>query len=168
MGKVMEFFGLLGLAGGLMGVAAGEVAPEFTAQNQKGETKKLSDFKGQPVLIYFYPKDDTPGCTKEACTFRDEYAKFKKVGAVILGVSAQDERSHKAFADKFHLPFDLLVDKDGKIGEKFGVSRMPLIGLHKRQSVLIGKDGKIVKFYDTVDPGKHAAEVLAELEKQKT
>src|SRR4051812_23472017 len=83
----------------------GQAAPEFSAKNQDGKTIKLSELKGKPVLMYFYPKDDTPGCTKEACSFRDEYAKFKQKGAVILGVSAQDEASHRKFREKYHLPF---------------------------------------------------------------
>jgi peroxiredoxin Q/BCP len=151
----------------LLGLTPGQDAPDFTAKDQDGKTVKLSQFRGSPVLIYFYPKDDTPGCTKEACTFRDQYTKFQKLGAVILGVSRQDEKSHQAFKTKYHLPFELLIDTDGTIAGSFGVGAMPVIGLTKRQSVLLDKTGKVIRFYDTVDPAKHADEVLADLQTQK-
>ena len=138
----------------------GVAVPEFSAPNQDGKPVKLSDFKGSPVLLYFYPKDETPGCTKQACSLRDEFAEFKKLGAVVLGVSRQDQASHQEFKKKHKLPFDLLVDADGKIAEKLGVGTMPLIGFHKRQSVIVGKDGKLLKFMGDVDPDTHTAEVL--------
>jgi peroxiredoxin Q/BCP len=138
----------------------GATVPEFNAPNQDGKAVKLSDFKGSPVLLYFYPKDETPGCTKQACSLRDEFAEFKKLGAVVLGISRQDQASHQEFKKKHKLPFDLLVDADGKIAEKLGVSTMPLIGFHKRQSLIVGKDGKLLKFMGDVDPDTHTAEVL--------
>jgi peroxiredoxin Q/BCP len=116
------------------------------------------------VLVFFYPKDDTPGCTKEACSLRDVYRQFQAHGAVVLGVSRQDAKSHQAFRAKYHLPFDLLVDPDGKVAAAFGVGEYPVVGLHKRQSVLIGPDGKVVRCYPDVDPEKHAAEVLKDLD----
>ena len=149
----------------LMGLKAGELAPDFAVPNQDGKTVHLSDFKGKPVLVYFYPKDDTPGCTKEACMLRDNYSQFQKRGAIILGVSTQDEKSHQAFRTKHNLPFDLLVDKDGVISKAFGIAKIPIIGILKRKSVLVGADGKVVKTYEDVDPSKHSAEVLADLEK---
>jgi peroxiredoxin Q/BCP len=142
----------------------GQPAPDFAAKNQDGKTIKLSELKGKPVLMYFYPKDDTPGCTKEACSFRDEYSKFQKMGAVVLGVSAQDEKSHQKFREKYHLPFDLLVDKDGSLAKAYGVTMMPGIGIHMRQSALIAPDGKFAKFYSSVNPSTHTAEVLHDLE----
>lgn len=138
----------------------GATVPEFSAPNQDGKLIKLSDFKGSPVLLYFYPKDETPGCTKQACSLRDEFAEFKKLGAVVLGISRQDQASHQEFKKKHKLPFDLLVDADGKIAEKLGVGTMPLIGFHKRQSLIVGKDGKLLKFIGDVDPDTHTAEVL--------
>ena len=147
------------------GLPAGAVAPNFSAQNQDGKVVHLSDYKGKPVLLYFYPKDDTPGCTKEACTIRDDFSKFKKAGAVVLGVSRQDQKSHQAFHSKYHLPFDLLVDTDGKLAASFGIDTYPVVGVFKRQSVLIGPDGKVVRFFDAVDPAKHSAEVLGVLAK---
>lgn len=157
------------LVGFLLGLSSGDRAPDFKAFNQDGKIIHLSSLTGKPVLIYFYPKDDTPGCTKEACQFRDEYAKFKKLGAVVLGVSTQDSKSHQHFRLKHQLPFDLLVDKDGSIAEKYGVKKTSILGLHflSRQSVLIGADGKIFKFYSDVNPNTHANEVLADLEKMK-
>jgi peroxiredoxin Q/BCP len=145
--------------------AAGERAPHFEGTTGDGKRVRLEDFRGRTLVLYFYPKDDTPGCTKEACNLRDDHTKFEKAGAVVLGVSRQDADSHKAFRSKYHLPFDLLVDKDGKFAEAFGVSTMPVVGFHKRQSLLIDKDGKVVKFFDDVDPATHSAEVLKLLEK---
>ena len=163
MSKASQILGFLGLISPLLGLAPGSAVPDFSAPNQDGKTVKLSDFRGKPVLIYFYPKDDTPGCTKEACHFRDEYSQFQKLGAVILGISRQDAKSHQEFKKKHRIPFDLLVDEDGKVAESLGVKTMPIIGFHKRQSILIGPDGKVAKFYADVDPNKHTAEVLKDL-----
>lgn len=149
----------------------GAPAPAFSAKNQEGNTVSLGDFKGKFVLIYFYPKDDTPGCTKEACTFRDEYARIAKLNTVILGASHQDEKSHQEFKKKYHLPFDLLADPDGKLSESFGVGTFPvvgkLLGLSHRESFLISPEGKIIKHYPKVDPSSHAKEVIEEIEKAK-
>lgn len=148
-----------------MAIAPGEIAPEFSTKNQDGKTVTLSQFKGKPVLLYFYPKDDTPGCTKEACEFRDSYSELQSHGAVILGISKQDEASHRQFKAKYHLPFDLLVDGDGTIAQAYGVGTVPLLGFFKRQSVLIGPDGRVIRQYPSVDPAQHAHEVLEELKK---
>lgn len=150
-------------------ISVGTLAPTFTAKNQEGKSVNLSDFAGKPVLLYFYPKDETPGCTKEACEFRDKYADFKKQGAIVLGVSRQDEKSHKEFVAKHKLPFDLLVDSDGSIAKAYGVGKYPVLGLLKRQSVLIGRNGHILKFYEDVNPDTHAEQTLkdiAELDKK--
>ena len=160
--KIAAMF-MVTAAPALMGIAAGDAAPDFTAKNQDGKTIKLSEQKGKYVLLYFYPKDETPGCTKEACSFRDSYAEIKKLNAVIFGVSRQDEKSHQKFIAKHKLPFDLLVDSDGSIGESFGVKTMPVIGFLKRQSILISPEGKVIKFYGDVDPTKHVAEVIGDL-----
>ncbi|MGC4122419.1 MAG: peroxiredoxin [Myxococcales bacterium] len=145
----------------LAGLEPGTAAPDVSAPNQDGKTVKLSDFKGSPVLLFFYPKDDTPGCTKEACLLRDAYTKYQKAGIVILGISKQDPASHKAFIQKHKLPFDLLADEDGAFAKAFGIRSMPVVGWFKRQSVLLDADHKVVKFFDDVDPSKHADEVLA-------
>jgi peroxiredoxin Q/BCP len=151
----------------LMAMASGAQAPNFSGKNQDGKDIHLADFKGKFVLVYFYPKDDTPGCTKEACDFRDRYTEIRKLNAEVLGISRQDASSHKKFALKHKLPFDLIVDSDGKIGDSFGVSSIPVVGgvfgLSKRQSVLIGPDQKVVHFYDSVNPETHVAEVMKDI-----
>jgi peroxiredoxin Q/BCP len=154
---------------GLLGIAAGVSAPDFTAKNQDGKTIRLSDItsKKQFVLMYFYPKDDTPGCTKEACDFRDKYAEIRALNTVVLGVSRQDAASHQKFIAKHKLPFDLLIDEKGDIAKLYGVGTMPIVGFHNRQSILIGPDGKVVRFYDSVDPAKHVAEVMADIKAAK-
>ena len=157
------FISTLFLPSVAMAIELGGPAPEFSAPNQDGKVIRLNEFRGSPVLLYFYPKDDTPGCTKEACNFRDDYSKFKKAGAIILGVSRQDEASHQKFKQKHHIPFDFLVDKDGSIAKLYGVDTMPLVGFHKRQSFLIDRDGKIKKIYKDVNPNHHAEEVLKDL-----
>jgi thioredoxin-dependent peroxiredoxin len=142
----------------------GAAVPDVSAPNQDGKEVKLSELKGKPVLVYFYPKDDTPGCTKQACDLRDRYAQFQKAGIVVLGVSRQDAASHQAFRKKYKLPFDLLTDKDGELAKKLGVELMPVIGIHKRQSLLIGADGKVVAFFPDVDVSAHADLVLKKLD----
>lgn len=158
---------LLLLAFFSLGLKPGDVVPDFKAKNQNGVEVQLSHYKGKPVLLYFYPKDDTPGCTKEACQFRDKYSDFKKLGVVIFGISKQDEKSHQKFIKKHRIPFDLLIDSDGSIAESLGVETMPIVGFHKRQSILIGPDGKMAKFYDSVDPDKTADEVMKDLKEMK-
>jgi len=146
----------------------GDVAPDFSVATSGGGKVSLADFKGKPVILYFYPKDDTPGCTKEACAFRDGFAEFEKRGAVVLGVSTDPVKSHDKFAEKFQLPFTLLADEDKRIvtaygvwGEKSFMGRKYL-GTH-RVTFLIGPDGRIKKIWPQVKPDGHAAEVLAEL-----
>jgi peroxiredoxin Q/BCP len=148
-----------------MALAPGDVAPDFSAKNQNGKEIHLSDFKGQYVLIYFYPKDETPGCTKQACDLRDRHAQIKKLNTVVLGVSRQGADSHKKFIEKHKLPFDLLVDGDGSVGKALGVGSMPVIGFSDRSSLLIGPDGKVIHFYKDVDASKHADTVLEDLKK---
>lgn len=145
----------------------GGSVPDFTAPNQDGKPVTLSAFRGKPVLVYFYPKDDTPGCTKQACDLRDRHERFQRAGAVILGVSRQDAASHTAFRAKHRLPFDLLTDADGAIAKALGIETIPLLGVHKRQSLVVGPDGTLLAFFPDVDPGKHAEEVLAVLGRVK-
>jgi len=146
----------------------GDKAPAFTASTNGGGTLSLADFKGKHVVLYFYPKDDTPGCTKEACAFRDEFAAFDKKGAVVLGVSTDPVKSHDKFADKFKLPFTLLADEDRKIVQAYGVwgekrfMGRKYMGTH-RVTFLIGPDGRIKKIWAKVKPEEHAAEVLASI-----
>jgi peroxiredoxin Q/BCP len=144
----------------------GDKAPAFKATTQDGETVSLADFKGRYVILYFYPRDDTPGCTKEACGFRDSFAEFGKRGAVVLGVSTDSVKSHGKFADKFKLPFPLLADEEKKVVEAYGVwgekkfMGREYMGTH-RVTFLIGPDARIRKIWPKVKPEEHAAEVLA-------
>lgn len=144
----------------------GDVAPAFSAPTSGGGKISLSDFKGQSVILYFYPKDDTPGCTKEACAFRDHFAEFKKLRAAVLGVSTDPVKSHDKFVDKFKLPFPLLADIDKKIVQDYGVwgeksfMGRKYQGTH-RVTFLIGPDGRIRKIWPAVKPEQHAAEILA-------
>lgn len=146
----------------------GELAPAFTASTSGGGRVSLADFLGKNVILYFYPKDDTPGCTKEACAFRDHFADFKKKGAVVLGVSTDTVKAHDKFVAKFKLPFTLLADEDKKIVEAYGVWGQKVfmgrkyLGTH-RVTFLIGPDRKIKKIWPTVKPEEHAEEILAAL-----
>lgn len=138
----------------------GDAAPDVEMTLQDGRKVKLSSLKGQLVTVYFYPKDETTGCTIEAQNFRDRFDDLKKAGITVIGVSTQDAASHKAFIEKEKLPFDLAVDEDKALAKAFGVPlRGP--GLHARQTFLIGKDGKIKKVWRDVTPKDHADEVLA-------
>jgi peroxiredoxin Q/BCP len=144
----------------------GDKAPPFAAATNGGGDVSLSDYKGKHVVLYFYPKDDTPGCTKEACAFRDEFAAFKKKGAVVLGVSTDPVKSHDKFVEKFKLPFTLLADEDRKIVQAYGVwGEKSFMGRKymgtNRVTFLIGPDGIIKKIWPKVKPEEHAAEVLA-------
>jgi peroxiredoxin Q/BCP len=146
----------------------GDQAPEFSASNQNGARLTLADFRGQYVILYFYPKDDTPGCTKEACGFRDDFAAFKQKGAVVLGVSIDSPKSHAKFVEKYKLPFELLADEDKKIVQAYGVwgpksfMGRKYQGTH-RVTFLIGPDGRIKKIWPAVKPAEHAQEVLSAL-----
>jgi peroxiredoxin Q/BCP len=143
----------------------GTTAPAFKTTDENGDTVSLKDLRGQKVVLYFYPKDDTPGCTKEACSFRDAFAKFKKQGINVLGVSPDSEASHKKFVTKYKLPFTLLADTDRSIAEAYGVwgekkfMGRKYMGVH-RTTFLIDEKGKIKKIFEKVKPEDHASEVL--------
>lgn len=150
-----------------MNLTIGSKAPDFILPDQNGNKHKLSQYKGQWVLLYFYPKDDTTGCTTEACALRDSFPKFKK-GAVILGVSVDSVASHKKFAEKYQLPFTLLADEQKTVVNKYGVWAEKSMYGHKymgtlRNSFLINPQGKIAKIYEKVKPAEHANQVLADL-----
>jgi peroxiredoxin Q/BCP len=146
-------------------VDPGKKAPAFTLRDQAGHTHKLSDYAGRPVVLYFYPKDDTPGCTKEACAFRDTLPKFKPSRAAVFGVSILDEASKARFADKYDLNFPLLADADHAVAEKYGVWQKKknygreYMGL-ARTTYLIDRDGKVAKRWDNVKVDGHADDVL--------
>jgi thioredoxin-dependent peroxiredoxin len=149
-------------------IAEGEKAPDFELQTDSGESVRLSDLKGKPVVLYFYPKDNTPGCTKEACGIRDTWSEFKRRGAVVLGVSADSVASHERFKAKYHLPFTLLADSEHKVAELYGAwqpkhfAGKSFFGM-VRATFLIDAEGKVAKVWPKVDPAKHADWLLAEL-----
>jgi thioredoxin-dependent peroxiredoxin len=145
----------------------GTIAPQFTLKDQDGKMHTLAQYAGKQVLLYFYPKDDTPGCTTEACTIRDSFAEFEAMGMVVLGVSRDDEKKHKKFQEKYKLPFSLLADTEGTVCEAYGVWQLKkfmgkeYMGI-SRVSFLIDEVGKIKKVYETVKPAEHAGEVLVD------
>ena len=147
----------------------GAKAPDFSTTDQSGKKVTLKDYRGKKVVLYFYPKDDTPGCTKEACAFRDHFAEFKKLGVEVLGVSVDTEKSHKSFAEKFKLPFTLLADPDHSIADAYGVygekkfMGRTYLGV-KRVTFLIDEKGKVKKVFEKVKPEEHAREVLEAFE----
>jgi peroxiredoxin Q/BCP len=146
-------------------VNEGSAAPAIETIAHNGERVSLAALKGKPVVIYFYPKDDTPGCTKEACEIRDAWSRFRAAGAVVLGVSTDDSKSHVAFADKYHLPFLLLPDPDKHIAKAYGV---PIrLGTAKRVTFVVDPLGNVAKVFPDVSPKGHAEEILAVIEKLK-
>ena len=151
-----------------MPISAGIPAPDFTLPDETGFARKLSDYRGKPVVLYFYPKDDTPGCTTEACSFRDDYQQYQQAGVVILGISPDPPKKHAKFKEKYHLPFTLLADETHEVCERYGVW-----GLKKymgreymgvlRTTFLIDPQGGIARVFEGVKPAEHSAEVLAAL-----
>ncbi|MDO9444461.1 MAG: thioredoxin-dependent thiol peroxidase [Dehalococcoidia bacterium] len=148
---------------------AGDRAPAFSLKDQDGKVHDLKDYAGKTVVLYFYPKDDTPGCTKEACSFRDNHEAINEVGAVVLGVSADDAASHQAFREKFSLPFPLLVDEGAKVASSYGawgekvLYGKTVIGMI-RSTFIIGPDGALTKVWKQVQAEGHAEHVLKALE----
>ena len=145
----------------------GEIAPPINTQMVTGDQVtpfSLTDYRGRKVILYFYPKDDTPGCTKEACAFRDGFAKFQSAGLTVLGCSVDSTDAHRKFIKKYNLPFPLLLDPDRKIATNYGVANgIPILGLDKRVTYVIDEEGRILKVYPNVDPSIHANQILAEL-----
>jgi thioredoxin-dependent peroxiredoxin len=144
------------------------LAPDFTLADEKGATHKLSDYRGKPVILYFYPADDTSGCTTEACNFRDDYSAYQKAGVVILGVSPDSTSSHGKFKAKYNLPFTLLADEDHQVCQLYGVWGIKNSYGREHEGVyrttyLISPDGKIKKVFENVKPAEHSKEVLAAL-----
>jgi peroxiredoxin Q/BCP len=146
----------------------GDMAPGFSTDMIVGDQTqpvKLSDFRGKTVILYFYPKDNTPGCTREACAFRDGYAKFREAGIVVLGCSIDSADSHRAFIKKYGLPFPLLLDPGKKIATAYGAANgIPILGLDRRVTYVIGGDGRIIRVYPKVDPWVHATELIRDLD----
>jgi len=149
-----------------MPISSGIPAPEFELLDDTNTLRKLSEFRGKNVVLYFYPNDDTPGCTKEACNFRDNYSAYEEAGIVILGVSANDVESHVKFKKKYDLPFSLLVDEGHKISDLYGVwGPKKFMGKKYegilRTTFLIDGEGNIIKVFENVRPAEHSAEVLS-------
>lgn len=149
-------------------IAEGQEAPDFELKNDAGETVRLSAFRGTPIVLYFYPKDDTPGCTTQACGIRDAYGEFERAGAIVFGVSPDNERSHEKFREKYDLPFNLLADTDHAVAEQYGVwGERSFMGKSymgvSRSTFVIGSDGAVKKVFPKVKPAEHAADVLAAL-----
>ncbi len=146
----------------------GDLAPDFELSDQDGKTHKLSDYLGKKVVLYFYPKDNTPGCTKEACGFRDNFAEYRKNDIVILGVSKDSEKSHSKFAEKYSLPFTLLSDTDTTVAQAYGVWGLKkMMGREyygmNRVTYVIDEEGKVLRVYKKVKPDLHAAEILEDI-----
>ena len=146
-------------------LSEGDAAPDFTLTSDSGDTVRLADLRGKPVVLYFYPKDDTPGCTRQACDIRDAWGEFERAGAVVLGVSPDGEASHAKFKDKYGLPFPLLADTDHAVSEAYGVwgeksfAGRKYMGV-ERSTFVVDQDGKLARVMRKVDPKTHADDVL--------
>lgn len=150
-----------------LNIKVGQAAPDFVLPNQDGKKIKLADLLGEWILLYFYPKDNTPGCTKEACSIRDTMPQFEQKGLKVMGISVDSVESHKKFSEKLNLSFDLLSDDQKKVVRSYGVwGQKKFMGTH-RTSFLISPDGKIAKIYEKVKPAKHAQQVLDDITQLK-
>jgi len=144
----------------------GSQAPEFDLLDQNNKRQRLKDYRGEWLVLYFYPKDDTPGCTTEACNFRDDYFRIRALGAVVMGVSLDDVTSHKAFSEKYHLPFSLLADAKKEVARSYNVLRsFGTVSYSSRQTFIIDPQGKIAKHYPSVSARQHATEIIHDLKK---
>jgi peroxiredoxin Q/BCP len=149
--------------------AVGQPAPDFTLPDQGGKLRRLADWRGKWLVLYFYPKNDTPGCTEEACTFRDDWEQLSALGAEVVGISVDDSASHAAFAQKYKLPFPLLADTQGDVAQRYGaISDWKLFKFAKRYTFLIDPQGRITKVYLSVNTSRHSAEIVADLKQLKS
>ena len=147
----------------------GQPAPDFTLPDANSQAHKLTDYAGKWLVLYFYPKDDTPGCTKEACHFRNDLTQLEKLGAKVVGISVDDSGSHAKFAKKYNLPFPLLSDKDGKVADSYGaLTNLGIIKIAKRYTFLIDPKGNVAKIYLSVDTSRHSQEIIDDLKKLTT
>ena len=146
----------------------GQPAPDFNLQDAQGKPHKLADYAGKWLVLYFYPKDDTPGCTKEACHFRDDLFELEKLDAKVVGISVDDTDSHAKFAEKYKLPFPLLADKDGTVASSYGaLTNLVVVKIAKRYTFLIDPKGRIAKTYLSVDTSRHSQEIIDDLKQLK-
>ncbi len=166
---LVSIFGFYNISNAASLPKTGEKAPDFNLPDTKGELHGLTNYSGKWLVLYFYPKDDTPGCTKEACSFRDDLSKLNQLGAQIVGVSVDDSGSHAKFAEKYHLPFPLLSDKDGKVADSYGaLMNLFVIKIAKRYTFLIDPQGTIAKVYLSVDTSRHSQEIIDDLKTMKS
>jgi peroxiredoxin Q/BCP len=173
----MKWLMLLGLLGAVavlvsrMALAgevpqAGQAAPDFNLPDQDGKQHSLKEFAGKWLVLYFYPKDDTPGCTQEACSFRDDLHQLSALGAQVVGISVDDSSSHAAFARKYHLPFPLLADKSATVAASYGVLlNLGVLKLARRYTFLVDPQGRISKVYDKVETSRHSQEIIEDLKR---
>jgi peroxiredoxin Q/BCP len=161
---LIAFLGYRGISMAGPAPIIGEKAPDFSLPDAKGEVRSLASFKGNWLVLYFYPKDDTPGCTKEACSFRDDLHKLEKLGAKVVGISVDDSKSHAEFAKKYNLPFPLLSDITGAVANKYGaLTNLGIIKIAKRYTFLIDPDGVLKKSYFSVDTSRHSQQIIDDL-----
>jgi peroxiredoxin Q/BCP len=147
------------------GPEPGQPAPDFALPDQQGQLRRLADWRGKWLVLYFYPKDDTPGCTTEACNFRDDWLQLQAQGAEVVGISVDSSAAHAAFAQKYKLPFPLLADAKGEVAARYGaLSDWLVIKLAKRYTFIISPEGRVAKVYRSVDTAKHSAQILADLQ----
>lgn len=166
---LLAFFGYRSYASAATTLHIGDEAPSFTLNDAKGQTHYLSDYAGKYLVLYFYPKDDTPGCTKEACHFRDDIAEFEKLGAKVVGVSLDNSHSHDDFAKKYNLPFPLLADVNGHVAASYhALTNFYVFKIAKRYTFLITPNGKIAKIYKSVDTSNHSQQIIDDLNVIKT
>lgn len=161
---LLAFFGYHSYAVAGRALQIGDDAPSFTLNDAQGQTHYLSDYAGKYLVLYFYPKDDTPGCTKEACHFRDDMSQFEKLGANVVGISVDNSASHADFAKKYHLPFPLLIDANGAVADSYNsLTNFYIVKIAKRHTFLIDPAGKVAKVYTNVDTSKHSQQIIDDL-----
>lgn len=161
---LLAFFGYRNYAVASKTLQIGDDAPNFTLNDAQGQTHYLSDYAGKYLVLYFYPKDDTPGCTKEACHFRDDLTQLEKMGAKVVGISVDSSESHASFSKKYHLPFPLLADSNGKVSDSYNaLTNFYVVKIAKRYTFLISPTGKIAKIYKRVDTSNHSQQIINDL-----
>ncbi len=161
---LIAIFGYRSYANTSGGLVIGGAAPDFTLNDAQGNAHSLSDYRGKYLVLYFYPKDDTPGCTKEACHFRDDMVQLEKLGAKVVGISVDSSESHGKFAEKYSLPFSLLADTDGKVAASYqALTNLLIVKIAKRHTFLIDPDGKIKKIYTDVNVSNHSQQIIDDL-----
>ncbi len=161
---LLSFLGYRSYAHASDTLQVGDIAPGFSLNDAEGRTHYLSDYAGKYLVLYFYPKDDTPGCTKEACHFRDDMAQLEKLGAHVVGISVDSRASHADFAKKYHLPFPLLADTNGAVADSYGaLTNLYVFKIAKRYTFLINPYGNISKIYKSVDTSNHSQQIIDDL-----